>query len=47
VDAITIDQVQEVADEILTDSGLNLAITGPVDHGSLIREEPLRQLLRL
>jgi len=47
VDAITIDQLKEVAHEILTDSGLNLAITGPVDHGSLIKEEPLRQLLKL
>ena len=30
VDAITIDELQEVAQKILTDSGLNLAITGPV-----------------
>jgi predicted Zn-dependent peptidase len=47
VDAITIDQLKEVAQEILTDSALNLAVTGPVDHGSLIKEEPLRQLLKL
>jgi predicted Zn-dependent peptidase len=47
VDAITIDQLKEVAHEILTDSALNLAVTGPIDHGSLIKEEPLRQLLKL
>jgi predicted Zn-dependent peptidase len=47
VDAITIDEVKEVAHEILTDSGLNLAITGPFGQGNLVKEEPLRQLLKL
>ena len=47
VDAITIDQLKEVARQILTDTGLNLAITGPVNRASPIREEPLRQLLKL
>jgi len=47
VDAITIDELQEVAQKILTDSGLNLAITGPVKKDSLIRENTLRQLLKL
>jgi predicted Zn-dependent peptidase len=42
VDAITIDELKEVAKEILTESGLNLAITGPVKE-----ETPLRQLLRI
>jgi hypothetical protein len=42
VDAITIDELKEVAKEILTDSGLNLAITGPVKE-----EKPLRQLLKI
>jgi predicted Zn-dependent peptidase len=30
VDAITLDELKEVAKEILTDNGLNLAITGPI-----------------
>jgi predicted Zn-dependent peptidase len=47
VDAITIDELQQVANEILTDSALNLAITGPVNQGSVIKEESLRQLLKL
>jgi predicted Zn-dependent peptidase len=47
VDAVTIDQLKEVARQILTDTGLNLAITGPVNRASPIREEPLRQLLKL
>jgi predicted Zn-dependent peptidase len=42
VDAIIIDELKEVAEEILTDSGLNLAITGPVKE-----EKPLRQLLKI
>jgi len=42
VDAITIDELKEVAKEILTESGLNLAITGPVKE-----ETPLRQLLKI
>jgi predicted Zn-dependent peptidase len=46
VDAITIDDLQQVANEILTDNALNLAITGPVNQGSVIKEESLRQLLR-
>jgi predicted Zn-dependent peptidase len=41
VDAITIDELKEVAREILTDSGLNLAVTGPVKE-----EKHLRQLLK-
>jgi predicted Zn-dependent peptidase len=52
VDAITIDELQEVAEEILTDSGLNLAVTGPIkeegsSRDSLIKEKPLRQLLKI
>jgi len=42
VDAITIDDLKEVAEEILTNSGLNLAITGPVKE-----EKPLKQLLKI
>jgi predicted Zn-dependent peptidase len=42
VDAITIDELKEVAEEILTDSGLNLAVTGPAKA-----EKSLRQLLKL
>ena len=47
VDAITADQLQEVAQEILTDSGLNLAVTGPVKEDGLIAENTLSQLLKL
>ncbi|MFO7995662.1 MAG: pitrilysin family protein [Dehalococcoidia bacterium] len=42
VDAITLDELREVADRILTESGLNLAVTGPVNE-----EEPLRQMLEV
>jgi predicted Zn-dependent peptidase len=47
VDAITIGELKEVAKEILTDSGLNLAVTGPAKEDSLIKEKPLRQLLKI
>jgi predicted Zn-dependent peptidase len=52
VDAITLDELHEVAGDILPDSGLNLAVTGPVEGkesrpGNLIKEEPLRQLLKI
>lgn len=40
VDSITMDDLTDVAQEMLTDSGLNLAITGPLKD-----EKPLRQLL--
>jgi len=47
VDAINADQLQEVAQEILTDGGLNLAITGPVKEDGVAEENTLRQLLKL
>jgi len=52
VDAITIGELKEVAEEILPDSGLNLAVTGPIKEeesyrDSLIKEKPLRQLLKI
>jgi len=47
VDAITVDQLQEVAQKILTDSGLNLAITGPIKEDNLSKENALRQLLKV
>jgi predicted Zn-dependent peptidase len=47
VDAIAIDELQEVAQKILTDSALNLAITGPVKKDSTLKERTLRQLLKL
>jgi predicted Zn-dependent peptidase len=46
VDSITINELKEVAKEILTDSGLNLAVIGPVKEDSIIKEKPLRQLLK-
>lgn len=42
VDAITIDKLEEVAEETITNSGLNLAVVGPVKE-----EKPLRQLLKI
>lgn len=47
VDAISMDQLQEVAEKILTDGGLNLAVTEPVKEDSLVKENTLRQLLKL
>jgi predicted Zn-dependent peptidase len=47
VDAITIDELKEVAEEIITDSGLNLAVTGPVKEDNLFKEKPLRQLFKI
>lgn len=41
VDAISLEELKEVAEQILTEGGLNLAVTGPVKD-----EEPLRQLLK-
>jgi predicted Zn-dependent peptidase len=42
VDALTTDELKEVAQEILTDNGLNLAIVGPVK-----KEKSLLSLLKL
>jgi predicted Zn-dependent peptidase len=52
VDAITIEELQNAAKDILPDSGLNLAVTGPVPgegshRGNLIKEKPLRELLKI
>jgi predicted Zn-dependent peptidase len=52
VDAITIEELQEAAKDILPDSRLNLAVTGPVAgegsrRGNLIKEKPLRELLKI
>jgi predicted Zn-dependent peptidase len=47
VDAITLDELKEVAKEILTDSGLNLAVTGPIREDSIIKEKSLRRLLKI
>jgi predicted Zn-dependent peptidase len=44
VDAITIDELKEVAGEIVTESGLNLAITGPIKEDELFKKESLRRL---
>lgn len=47
VDAITTDELQEVAQKIMIDGGLNLAVTGPIKEDGLIKENTLRQLLKL
>ena len=47
VDAITIDELKEVAKEILTESRLNLAVIGPINKDNLIKEKSLRQLFEI
>jgi len=47
VDGITLGELQEVAQKTLTDSGLNLAITGPVKTDGPLKENTLTQLLKL
>jgi predicted Zn-dependent peptidase len=42
VDAITIDELKEVAKEILTDSGLNLAVTGPIKEEESYRDSLIK-----
>ena len=42
VDAITMAELKKLAEEILTDGGLSLAVTGPVNE-----EKPLGQLLKI
>jgi len=42
IEAITEDELKQVAQEILIDNGLNLAVVGPVK-----KEEPLLNLLKL
>jgi len=42
IDAITIEELEEVAEEIITDDGLNLAIVGPVKH-----DENLLRILKI
>jgi predicted Zn-dependent peptidase len=42
VDAITINEMKEVAKEILTDSGLNLAVTGPIKEEESYRDSLIK-----
>jgi predicted Zn-dependent peptidase len=42
VDAITIDELKEVATGILTDSGLNLAVTGPIKEEESYRDSIIK-----
>jgi predicted Zn-dependent peptidase len=42
VDAITIDELKEVAEEILTDSGLNLAVIGPIKGKESYRDSLIK-----
>ena len=42
IDAITIDDLEQVAQELLIGEKLNLAVVGPVE-----KEEPLMELLKL
>jgi len=46
VDAITIDELKEVAGEIITDNGLNLAVTGPLKEDNLFKQKHLRRLFK-
>jgi predicted Zn-dependent peptidase len=45
VDAITIDELKEVAKEILTDSGFNLAVTGPIKEEKSYRKSLIEIVL--
>jgi predicted Zn-dependent peptidase len=45
VDAITIDELQGVAGEIITDSGLNLAVTGPIKEDNLFQGKPFKVIV--
>jgi predicted Zn-dependent peptidase len=45
VDAITIDELQGVAGEIITDSGLNLAVTGPIKEDNLFQGKPFKAIV--
>jgi len=44
VDAITIDELKEVAEEIITDSGLNLAVIGPIKEEESYRDSLIKSL---
>jgi predicted Zn-dependent peptidase len=45
VDAITIDELKEVAKQILTDSGFNLAVTGPIKEEKSYRKSLIEIVL--
>ena len=45
VDAITMDALKEVAEEIITDSGLNLAVTGPIKEAESYRKSLIEIVL--
>ena len=45
VDAITLDALKEVAEEIITDSGLNLAVTGPIKEAESYRKSLIEIVL--
>lgn len=45
VDAIPLDELKEVAEEIVTDSGLNLAVTGPIKEAESYRKSLIEIVL--
>ncbi len=45
VEAITVDELKEVAEEIITDSGLNLAVTGPIKEAESYRKSLIELVL--
>ena len=45
VDAIPLDALKEVAEEIITDSGLNLAVTGPIKEAESYRKSLIEIVL--
>ena len=45
VDAITMDELKEVAEEIITASGLNLAVTGPIKEAESYRKSLIELVL--
>jgi len=47
IDATTINELKEVAGGIITDSGLNMAVTGPVKEDSIFKEKSLKRLFKV
>ena len=47
IDSTTINELKEVAGGIMTDSGLNMAVTGPVKEESVFKEKSLKRLFKV
>jgi predicted Zn-dependent peptidase len=47
IDAITVDELKEVAGKIIIDRGLNIAVTGPVKEDNIFKEKSLKRLSKI